>query len=355
MVMDRFTKRITITPAILQQIAAIDEFRGLWKGTVRLHPQVLGRLKASVIITSTGASTRIEGARMTDEHVARFLRGLRTRPPKQRDEAEVAGYADALGRVFDHHATIALSESRILQLHQILLQFSAKDEHHRGKYKTRDNVVVARDTHGDAPVVLFRPTPPYLVKKEMDDALTWTNTHLSRGVLHPLLVIANFIFEFLAIHPFTDGNGRLSRLLTNLLLLRTGYSYIPYVSLEEIIEEQKVAYYLALRSTQKKHKSKREDLTPWMRFFLDTLVEQAHRVQRLVDAEQPERLLSERQQSVLALFTTHDTLSVAEVLQILKGTVSRPTVKQAIAKLIGLHLLERLGQGRATRYRKQRR
>ena len=170
----RFIKRIKITSEILSKIAKIEDFKGLWRGGLQLSPQILGRLKKSVIITSTGASTRIEGARMNDEEIARLLRGLKSKKPKGRDAEEVAGYADLLGRIFDNHKTLKLTEGQILQFHKILLNFSSKDQTHKGKYKSKDNIVVAINEEGKQ-VVLFKPTPPYLVKKEMDDVIFWTN------------------------------------------------------------------------------------------------------------------------------------------------------------------------------------
>lgn len=348
---NRFIKRIKLTPEILKKISKIDEFKGLWEGSLRLSPQTLGRLKKSVIITSSGASTRIEGAQMSDEDVARLLRGLKSRPPKNRDEEENAGYADLLGRIFDNYKTFKLSEGQILQFHEIMLKFSRKDKSQKGKYKSFDNIVVARNKNGQQ-VILFRPTKPYLVKKEMDDAIFWTNEQLENEELHLLLIIANFIFEFLAIHPFEDGNGRLSRALTNLLLLKEDYSYMPYVSLEEIIEDHQSDYYLALRSTQKNHKTKKEDITPWLNFFLDVLVEQAEKTKKIMEQEQPEKILSQRQLQVYRLFERDKTLSVLEIDKKLKRKVPQITIKQALSRLVTLKLVERIGAGRGTRYRK---
>lgn len=351
MVQNRFSKRISLTQAILAKIAKIDELKGLWQGSVRLGPQILGRLKFWVIITSTGASTRIEGARMTDDEIARFLRGFKGKRPKSRDEQEVAGYADLIGRIFDSWKTIKLSEGWILQFHSILLTFSDKDRAHKGKYKSAPNTVVMMDERGKQ-VVLFDPTPPYLVEAEMRSAIEWANRELEGGETHPLLVIANFVFEFLAIHPFADGNGRVSRALTNFLLLRAGYGYVPYVSLDEIIEGTKSEYYLALRATQKRHKTKREDLTPWVLYLLTILTVQAERARALMENDQPEKLLSEKQAAVYRLFDGPKELGVAEIYALLKGTVSQPTVKQALSRLTKLKLLERIGQARGTRYRR---
>lgn len=348
---NRFNKRIRLSGGILKKIAQIDEFRGLWRGVGEMNSHILKQLRASVIITSTGASTRIEGSAMNDEEIARLLRGLKAKQPKGRDEEEVAGYADLLGRIFDHSQTLKLTEGHILQFHEILLHFANKDTLHKGKYKTTDNVVVIRNPGGED-VVLFRPTPPYLVKKEMDEAILWTNEHIDGHEFHPLLVIANFIFEFLAIHPFHDGNGRLSRALTNLLLLQSGYAHIPYVSLEEIIEERKTDYYLSLRQTQKNHKTDNEDISAWIDFILDVLIEQTERARALIDTKQPEKLLSPKQISIYELFADGSVLGVKEITERLIGEVAQPTIKKTLSRLVELKLLERLGHARSTRYLK---
>lgn len=347
---NRYAKRVILSQEILQKITQIDEFRGLWKGSLRLSPQTLGRLKRSVLITSTGASTRIEGSRMSDEEVARLIQGLRSTPPKGRDAQEVAGYADLLGRIFDHWQTLKITEGQILHFHKILLNFSEKDKAHKGAYKTTDNKVVMRKEDGTE-VVIFEPTKPFLTKKEMDDVIYWLHEEMGRKETHSLILIANFIFEFLAIHPFTDGNGRLSRALTILLLFKTGYTYVPYVSLDEIIEEKKIEYYLALRRTQSKHKTKKEDITEWLNFLLDALLEQVKRAQAIMEEDQPEKLLSEKQLSVYQLFRT-ETLSVSEISKLLKDTIPMATLKQALPRLVTLKLIEKIGSGRGTRYRK---
>lgn len=347
---NRFNKRVNLSQEILQKITQIDEFKGLWKGSLRLSPQTLGRLKRSVLITSSGASTRIEGSKMSDDEVARLLQGLKSTPPKGRDAQEVAGYADLLGRIFDNWKTLKITEGHILHFHQILLNFSEKDKSHKGKYKTIDNKVVMRKEDG-AEVVIFEPTKPYLTKKEMDDILHWLNGEMENKETHPIIMIANFIFEFLAIHPFRDGNGRLSRALTTLLLLKFGYTYVPYISLDEIIEERKIDYYLALRKTQSKHKTKKEDITPWLNFLLDALLEQIKRAKAVMEEDQPEKLLSEKQLEIYQLFQT-GTLSVSEIDSLLKGSIPMATLKQALSRLVVLKLLERVGMGRGSRYKK---
>ena len=302
-----------------------------------------------MIITSTGASTRIEGSNMNDDEVERFLGALKSNPPENRDEQEVAGYANLLGRIFDFWQKLKLSESTILTFHEILLHYSNKDELHKGKYKTKENLVVAQNKKGEQ-IVIFRPTEAWLTKKEMDDVLYWTNEAILEKKIHPILVIANFIFEFLAIHPFSDGNGRLSRALTSLLLLQAGYEYIPYVSLEEIVEERKELYYASLRQTQKLHKTENEDITIWLNFFLDILLVQANKAKDLMENDDPTKLLSGRQGEIFALFEI-EPLSVLDI----KGRlphIPEVTIKQSLSKLVSLKLIERIGLGRSTRYMK---
>lgn len=353
MIENRFNKRIKLTQDILSKVAQIDHFKGLWQGGLRLSPQILGRLKSWVIITSTGASTRIEGVKMSDEEIARFLRGLKSKAPKNRDEQEVAGYADLIGRIFDNYKTLKLSENWILQFHEILLHFSEKDEMHKGKYKRSNNTVVMINNKGEQ-VVLFNPTPPYLVKPEMQAIIDWANEQLEKGEMHPILVIANFVFEFLAIHPFKDGNGRMSRALTNLLLLKAGYNYVPYISLDEIIEETKADYYISLRTTQKNHKTEKEDITPWVGYLVSALLSQAKKSEKLMKEEQPESTLSTKQVQIYSLFNQGKELKVSEIDDILKKEMPKITIKKSLSRLVTLGLIEMIGRGPGTRYKKSK-
>jgi Fic family protein len=347
---NRFSKRIKVTSEILSKIAKVDEFKGLWRGSTGLNPQILNRLKSTVIITSTGASTRIEGAKMNDEEIARLLRGLKATPPKNRDEQEVAGYADLIGRIFDHYKDLKLTESNILHFHSILLNYSEKDKNHKGKYKDHDNVVAAVNEKGEN-VVIFKASPPYLVQPEMEAVVAWATSELDKKESHPILIIANFVFEFLAIHPFNDGNGRLSRALTNLLLLQADYAYTPYVSLDEIIENTRTEYYMALHKTQNNHKTDHEDITPWVNYLLSSLVAHADKARVLMEGEHPEKLLAESQEKIVALFGHSDILNISEITEKL-GNAPREAVKKNLARLVKLRLLELIGRGRGARYRK---
>ena len=351
--MNHFNKRIANIPQNLWVlINQIDELKGQWVGGAKINPQALGRLRRSVLVTSTGASTRIEGAKLSDEDIEKMMRGLSMQKFADRDIQEVQGYYELLENVFNAWNSIPLSESTIKHLHRELLKYVEKDKLHRGEYKKIENKVEMVNEAGQSIGTLFDTTPAYLTPKEMQEIVEWAREAIILKEIHPFLIIGNFLVEFLNIHPFQDGNGRLSRVLTNLLLLQSGYAHIPYVSLEEIIEERKTDYYLSLRQTQKNHKTDNEDISAWIDFILDVLIEQTARAKVLIDAKQPEKLLSQKQISVYELFADGSILGAKEIVERLIGEVARPTVKKTLSRLVELKLLERLGRARSTRYRK---
>ena len=239
-----------ITPEILLLISEIDEFKGAWKALGNLAPEQLVQLKKVATIESIGSSTRIEGNRLTDRQVEMLLANLKIQKFTTRDEQEVAGYAELMNIIFQNFNNIPLSENFIQQLHNHLLKYSDKDQWHKGYYKKSPNHVVAVDENGKEIGIVFETVNPVETPFKMQELVEWTRQQLDERQTHPLLVIAVFILVFLAIHPFQDGNGRLSRALTTFLLLKTGYLYVPYSSLEAVIEQEKQGYYLSLRQTQ---------------------------------------------------------------------------------------------------------
>lgn len=351
--MHRFDQRLQfpaqLTTRLYRQVAAIDAIKGQWTLANTLSPQMVQRLQTSVLVTSTGASTRIEGSRLSDQEVQKLFQQHRITQFKTRDEQEVGGYLEVLQLVLDQWQDIPFSESSILSLHQQLLRHSEKDVRHKGGYKFGNNRVEARDSTGQLLGVIFDPTPPHLVAKEMQELLEWTNQELSADQYPHLFIIANFLFEFLAIHPFQDGNGRLSRVLTNLLLLQSGYGFCPFVSHEKIIEDNKADYYLALNTTQQSWKTATEDISPWLLFFLLVLDQQSRQALRLMTDEPVEIFLSEKQQQVWDFIHTVETFSRKEIVT---ATGLNPrTVDHTLRKLLEMQKIERFGQARATRYR----
>jgi len=346
-----FQKRLQATPFLIwETVAKIDGIKGNWVAGVHLAPVILDRLQKSALITSTGASTRIEGAHLSDQEVEKLTRGLKIKTWAERDQQEVKGYHELLSNVFNAWESIPFSESSIKHLHQEMLKYVEKDARHRGDYKHAENKVVAKDSKGNIIGVVFDPTPPYLTPKQMHELVEWTSGALANGTPHPLLVIGNFIVEFLKIHPFQDGNGRLSRILTNLLLLKTGYGYVPYVSHEKLIEERKADYYLTLRQSQKTFKRGSGNITPWMEFFLSVLLEQAQSGLAILRQENLEQLLSTNQLKVWQYLGSVAEAAPGAIAQ--KTGVALPTVRQALKKFLNLKKIQRLGMGPGVRYRK---
>jgi len=351
MPVERFRTRLEKIPGeIWNKIAQIDELKGRWIGGIHLSPQVLGRLKQSVLITSTGASTRIEGARLSDEDVERLIRGISIQRFVDRDKQEVKGYYQLLQNIFQTWKYIRFSENTIKHFHKELLKYVDKDKRHCGEYKKTENKVHMVDAEGKSIAVLSDTTPAYLTAKEMQELVEWTQKALAGNGFHPLLVIGNFLVEFLMIHPFQDGNGRLSRILTNLLLLQRGYLYVPYVSHEKLIEDNKSDYYVALRKSQKTLKTGKEDISPWLGFFLSVFLEQSKRAVELLSKEAIEKLFSPKQILVLEYFRKSDEVTPGELSAKLK--IARPTVNQILSRLLQFKKIERIGLGRSTRYRK---
>lgn len=348
---NRLDKRLQNIPSeIWLKINKIDELKGQWIAGAQLSPQVLGRLKRSVLITSTGASTRIEGAKLSDEDIEKMMRGLSVQKFTDRDVQEVKGYYELLNNIFDSWKSIKLSENTIKHFHKELLKHVDKDKGHRGEYKKQENKVHMINEAGESVSVLFDTTPAYLTPKEMQELIDWTVMSLDENKYHPLLTIGNFLVEFLNIHPFLDGNGRISRVLTNLLLLKTGYAYTPYASHEKLVEANKPDYYLALRRSQKTIKTKKEDVTSWLNFFLKIVLEQSKQAVELLSKENIEKLLSPKQLAVWEYLNTVEEASPAEISKHAK--VARPTINQALDKLLRLKKIDRIGLGRSTRYRK---
>ena len=347
----QFEARFTALPGeIWSKIAKIDEIKGRWTGGLRLSPQILIRLKKSVLVTSSGASTRIEGAKLSDAEVESFIQGVKPWKWESRDEQEVQGYYELLSNVFDTWRNLSFSESSLKHFHKELLKYVEKDERHRGEYKKGENSVKMFDADGKEIGVVFETTPAYLTPKKMQELVSFTLTALEEKNIHSLLVIGNFIVEFLRIHPFQDGNGRLSRVLTNLLLLKKDYAYAPYVSHEKLIEDNKENYYITLRRSQKSFGTEKEDITPWLDFFLTMLLKQSEMALELMESEQVEKLLSPKQLAVWEYIQGVREATPSEIAE--KTGVARPTVNQALTKLLKVERIEKISSGRSTRYRK---
>jgi len=343
------TDTITITPAILRLIAEIDEFKGAWAAIGRISPDRLTALRHIATIESIGSSTRIEGAKLSDKEVERLLAGLDVRQFTSRDEEEVAGYARTMEMLFERWQDIPLTENHIKQLHRDLLQYSLKDERHRGEYKTHTNHVEAIGPDGDSLGVVFETASPFDTPRLMTELVKWTTANLETRDLHPLIAIALFIVVFLEVHPFQDGNGRLSRVLTTLLLLRAGYAYVPYSSLESVIEQSKDAYYLGLRQTQATIRTDAPNWQPWLNFFLTSLQQQKARLEKKIEREK--LILGDLPTlsvQILELCRERGRVTVADAEKVTGA--NRNTIKDHLKALTRAGHLEQHGAGRGAWY-----
>ena len=346
---DMRTQTLKITHEVLKLIAEIDEFKGAWAAIGRISPERLTSLRQVATIESIGSSTRIEGACLSDVEVERLLAGLDIEAFASRDEEEVAGYADVMELVFGNWSEITLSENHIKHLHRDLLKYSSKDQRHRGEYKTLDNHVEAFGPDGESLGVVFQTATPFDTPRLMAELVNWAGQNMEESELHPLVVVATFVVVFLEVHPFQDGNGRLSRILTTLLLLRAGYAYVPYSSLESVIEQSKEAYYLALRQTQVTIRTDTPNWEPWLLFFLRSLAVHKQSLEQKINRE---RLilgsLPELSVDLLELCRERGRLSVAEAVAV--SGRNRNTVKDHIKALHKAGHLQRHGAGRGTWY-----
>lgn len=347
----RFNKRIQAPePHIVGLLALIDGIRGEFKSGLRMTPQALTSLKRSVLVTSTGASTRIEGAKLLDEEVEKVLQGLTTSKVAERDYQEVQGYLETLQNVFNSHESLPLREGVISSLHNELLKYSVKDKTHRGKYKQKENIVGVQRPDGTVAEIIFATTSAWQTPKEMKELVDWTSKELEANHFHPLLVIANFLVDFLKIHPFEDGNGRLSRVLTNLLLLRAGYQFVQYVSHEQIIERRKDEYYLALKQSQNSFGTDHDTINPWLNFFLSVIKEQATSALVYLQEETFEDTLSPKQLEVWKYLVKIGETGPALIAK--ETSVEITTVRKTLGQFMKLGRVKRTGRGPGTRYLK---
>jgi len=340
------TDNITITPDVLALIAQIDEFKGAWRALGSLAPERLLALRRVATIESVASSTRIEGSKLTNAEVDVLLSNIKVKKFTTRDEQEVAGYAEVMELLFASWEHIPFNENHIQQLHRDLLQHSSKDGHHRGQYKKVSNNVAAFNEKGEQVAVVFQTATPFDTPRLMQELVEWVRHARDNKTSHPLLIVAVFVVVFLEIHPFEDGNGRLSRILTTLLMLQLGYSYVPYSSLESILEQNKGGYYIALRQTQG---TIRTDSPNWQPWIVSSLASQ---VKRLGEKVEREEMLFQRlpklSADLVALAREHGRLTIMQAEQ--HTGAKRATIKAHVAKLVRDGRLVKHGVGRGTWY-----
>ncbi len=358
--MDKYIRKLNFdfitNQKILKLIAQIDQYKGKWNAIEKQENIYLKELRNIATIESIGSSTRIEGGTLTDSEIKELLNNVKITELKTRDEQEVIGYYDTLELIYENYDYIRLSENYIKQLHQNLLKYSDKDTRHRGQYKSLSNKVVA-NYPGGAQKVIFNTTDVHLVEVEMNGLVSWTNTQLEKGEIHPLIIIANFIYEFLSIHPFQDGNGWLSRLLTTLLLLQNDYLFIQYVSFENLIEKSKKEYYQALMEGQKNRNPSKagqgkenENISKWTLFFLDKLYELTQKLDAKYDVFKSKGgYLNERQKEIRNFIENNQPLKISDIAKQFQD-ININTIKKDLQYLKREKVITSIGKGKGTVY-----
>jgi len=347
------SNKIAFQPAVFQDITlklgVIDNFNWGWNHIENKEKKYLKELRDIATIESVGSSTRIEGATLSDEEVKRLLKSVQISKLDNREEQEVVGYYEALKLILDHHKDIDLSERYLHQLHFVLLKYSSKDQRQRGQFKNLSNKVVANYPDGEQKVI-FRTTEPHLTAVEMNNLILWTNEQLEKKRLHPILTISVFVYEFLSIHPYQDGNGRLSRLLTTFLLLKHNYYFIEYLSLEHIIEKRKHIYYLVLMETQKDRGTPNEILDRWVVFFLECLIDLSEKLKTKYNIYNSlKSSTNDRQKKVLNYIHKNKTIQIKDLEENLCD-YSRNTLKKDLQYLVREGFILTTGSGRGVCY-----
>lgn len=347
-------KKVDISLELQQLIDRIDGFKASWQQLSYLVPEQLKALRHVATIESVGSSTRIEGSQLSDREVEKILSGLKTESFASRDEQEIAGYAYVMEEIFVSYPYIPLTENYLKQLHIMLLQYSTKDERHRGEYKKFPNNVEAFDRQGKSLGIVFETTSPFDTPFRMAELIQWTQNAFDTKEYHSLIIIGIFTVSFLAIHPFADGNGRLSRVLTTLLLLKCGYLYMPYSSLEAIIEHTKEGYYRSLRLTQVTLKSEKHNFQPWLLYFFRSLDKQIERLEIKISQEQIMRTsLPQLAADIVQLVQDRGRITMADLIA--STGAPRSTIKKQLGLLVDQKYLARHGQGRSVWYTKVQR
>ena len=335
--------KLNIDWKLINLISEIDRFDANWTAIERKEGQSLKELKSVATVRSVGASNRIEGNRMSDEEVDVLLQKMDIAKLTDRDSQEVVGYFEILDLISESYEDIHLAESHIKSLHNGLMKYSSKDQWHKGNYKTHNNAVEATLPDGTRQIIFQTTESGFATEEAIRELLHWYNADT---VVHPLIKIASFVYDFLSVHPFQDGKGRLSRLISTLLLLKSGYTWIQYVSFEHEIENRKSEYYQVLRSCQAQRPN--EDVTVWIQFFLSCLSNIQSQLMTKLNKSGIETQLSPKEKSIFVIIQNRPNIQSGEISE--KLAIPAPTVKRMLAALIKKGLIEKQGSGRNVSY-----
>ena len=335
--------KLNIDWKLINLISEIDRFDANWTAFERKEGQSLKELKSIATVRSVGASNRIEGNKMSDEEVDVLLQEMDITKLTDRDSQEVVGYFEVLDLISESYEGISVTENHIKSLHNSLMKYSAKDQWHKGNYKMHSNAVEASFPDGTRQIIFQTTEAGFATEDAIRQLINWYN---SETEVHTLVKVASFVYDFLSVHPFQDGNGRISRLISTLLLLKNGYKWIQYVSFEHEIENRKNEYYQVLRSCQAQRPN--EDVTDWMLFFLNCLSNIQSQLMIKLQKSGLETQLSSKEKSIYTIIQNRPNIQSGEISE--KLAIPAPTVKRILSELLKKGLLEKQGKGRNVSY-----
>lgn len=332
-----------LIPEIVALLTQIHEFKGKQEQYLDVKADVLSQLIEVAKIQSTEASNKIEGIRTTDERLNALMKDKTM--PKNRNECEIAGYRDVLNTIHENHDYIPIKPTMILQLHRDLYKFESYDI--GGKYKSTDNIIEEEDENGNK-FVRFKPVAAWETPDAMQNLCNEFDKVAAEGKIDLLILISMFILDFLCIHPFNDGNGRISRLLTLLLLYRAGYIVGKYISIEQLIEKTKNSYYESLEQSSIKWHEGENDYIPFIKYMLGVVVaayrDFADRIEVIATSKlsKPERIAKLIEES-------YGEITKTEILKKCQD-ISQVTVQRTLAELLEKGDIIKIGGGRYTKY-----
>lgn len=332
-----------LTPDIVALLTQIHEFKGEQALYIEAKADVLTQLIEIARIQSTEASNRIEGIYTSDARLKALVKDKTT--PKTRDEIEIAGYRDVLNTIHESHDYISIKPNMILQLHRDLYKYEGYDN--GGKYKVSDNVIEEVDAQGGKSV-RFVPMQAWETPEAVENLCSAFEQAMGSGVIDPLLLIPMFILDFLCIHPFKDGNGRMSRLLTLLCLYRAGYIVGKYVSIEHLIEKTKDNYYECLRESSVKWHEGENDYVPFTQYMLGVIVAAYRDFSARVEIVAA-RGIPKPQRISKIIRDTYGEITKTQILEMCPD-ISQITIQRTLADLVQSGDVIKIGGGRYTKY-----
>ena len=340
-----FPKQL-LTSEIVNMLSSLHEFKGKQELYIEAESDVLTALLDIAMIQSTKASNKIEGIYTSDERLEALV--MEKAEPRNRSEEEIAGYREVLAIVHDSYEYIPIRPNNILQLHRDLYSFSGSDT--GGRFKNTDNVIAESGKDGQQRV-RFIPVPAFQTPEAMENLCNEFNNAIERAEYDPLLLIPMFILDFLCIHPFNDGNGRMSRLLTLLLLYRSGYIVGKYVSMEMLIEKTKETYYEALQNSSIEWHSNQSDYTSFVRYYLGVVLKGYNEFQDRIEHLKYRKL--SKADRVKAVFEKKLGIVKKSDIATLCPDISETTIERTLKELLEAGFIEKVGKGRATGYAKK--